>query len=479
MKVCVLQPDYSTSSVDYKNYDPPRDLQRLLPGHQVDHVFLNKLTTYKQLIELRYSGYDIFVNLCEGYLDWDIPSVDVIYALETLNFPFTGPTSRLYDPSKELMKYVAFTEDILTPRYALVNQSTDLPHAVRKLKYPLFVKPAKAGDSLGIDNHSMVDGYEQLDSKVSSLLDEYPALLIEEYIDGKEFTVLVAADPTNEKQCRTFKPVEYIFPKGFSFKTYALKTSELHTDANIPCTDPDLERRLRQSAQRIFRGFGGVGYARLDFRVNDKGDIFFLEINFTCSVFYSDGYEGSADYILKFDGIGQQGFLNHIIDEGIYRYKTQQKKYLMKGDSINGFGIYADRPIKQNEVIFNNESRGHRIVTKRYVDQHWTPVEKDLFARYAVPLSKNLYILWDDDPTVWAPQNHSCEPNTAYDGLNVVALKNIEPGQELTLDYATFLDETMEPFECQCQSVHCRGIIRGTPGNSMEKREAAYSVFKA
>jgi hypothetical protein len=377
------------------------------------------------------------------------------------------------------MKYVAFTEDVLTPRYALVNQSTDLPHAVRKLKYPLFVKPAKAGDSLGIDNLSMVDKYEQLESKVNSLLDEYPALLIEEYIEGKEFTVLVAADPTNEKQCRTFKPVEYIFPKGFSFKTYALKTSELHTDANIPCTDPDLERRLRQSAQRIFRGFGGVGYARLDFRVNDKGDIFFLEINFTCSVFYSDGYEGSADYILKFDGIGQQGFLNHIIEEGVYRYKAQQKKYQMKGDSINGFGIYADRPIKQNEVIFNNESRGHRIVTKRFVDQHWTPVEKDLFARYAVPLSKNLYILWDDDPTVWAPQNHSCEPNTAYDGLNVIALKNIDAGQELTLDYATFLDETMEPFECQCQSVQCRGIIRGTPGNSMEKREAAYSVIKA
>lgn len=472
MKVCVLQPDYSASSVDYKNYDPPRDLQRLLPGHQVDHIFLNKLTTYKQLNELRYAGYDIFVNLCEGYLDWDIPSIDVIYAMEMLNLPFTGPTSRLYDPSKELMKYVAFTEDTLTPRYALVDKSKDLSIAVRKLQYPLFVKPAKAGDSLGVDDHSMVNDFQHLESKVAGLLNEYPALLIEEYISGREFTVLVAADPTNEKQCRTFKPVEYIFPQGFSFKTYALKTSELHTDANIPCDDIELELKLRQAAQRIFRGFGGVGYARLDFRVNENKDIYFLEINFTCSVFYSDGYEGSADYILKFDGIGQQGFLQHIIDEGIFRYKAQQKKYVMNGDSINGFGIYAYLPMKKGDVIFNNESRGHRIVTKRYVDQHWTPVEKDLFARYAVPLSTNLYILWDDDPTVWAPENHSCEPNTAYDGLNVVALKDIQPGEELTLDYATFLDETMEPFECQCKSLHCRGTIVGTPGNSMEKREA-------
>lgn len=476
MKVCVLQPDYSTSSVDYKNYDPPRDLSRLLPGHEVDHVFLNKLYTYKQLSELRYKGYEIFVNLCEGYLDWDIPSIDVIYALEMLKLPFTGPTSRLYDPTKELMKYVAFTENIQTPPYALVDQVDDLEQRLKKLKYPLFVKPAKAGDSLGVDDHSKVNNIDELKAKVIRLLPEFSSLLIEEYVAGREFTVLVAADPSNEKQCRTFKPVEYIFPEGFAYKTYALKTSELHTDANIPCNDPVLEAKLRQAAQRIFRGFGGVGYARMDFRVNDQNEIYFLEINFTCSVFYSDGYEGSADYILKFDGVGQAGFLDHIIHEGIYRYKSQQKKYTMKGDSINGFGIYANQPISANEVIFNNEARAHRIVNKRFVDQHWTVEEKDLFARYAVPLSKHIYILWDDDPSVWAPQNHSCNPNTAYDGLNVKATREIAINEELTLDYATFLDETMEPFQCQCGSATCRGLVTGTKGNTMELRESRMEI---
>jgi len=56
MKVCVLQPDYSTSGVDYKNYDPARDLTRLLPNDTVDHVFLNKLYTYRQLKELKNKG---------------------------------------------------------------------------------------------------------------------------------------------------------------------------------------------------------------------------------------------------------------------------------------------------------------------------------------------------------------------------------------------------------------------------------------
>jgi len=103
MKVCVLQPDYSSSTVDYRHYDPPRDLSPLLPGHTVHHVMLDKRTTHAQLKRLSTHGYDIFVNLCEGYLDWDVPSIDVIDSLERLGLPYTGPTPALYDPSKSLM----------------------------------------------------------------------------------------------------------------------------------------------------------------------------------------------------------------------------------------------------------------------------------------------------------------------------------------------------------------------------------------
>ena len=95
MRICVLQPDYSTSDVDYKNYDPARQLSHLMPEAVLDHVLLNKLTTYKQLKALAKNKCDIFVNLCEGYLDWSVPSIDVVYFLEQLNLPFTGPTSQL------------------------------------------------------------------------------------------------------------------------------------------------------------------------------------------------------------------------------------------------------------------------------------------------------------------------------------------------------------------------------------------------
>ncbi|HRG24411.1 MAG TPA: SET domain-containing protein-lysine N-methyltransferase [Chitinophagaceae bacterium] len=470
MKVCVLQPDYSTTGVDYKNYDPPRDLAVLIPEHEVHTVFLNKLTTYSQLKDLSKQGYDIFVNLCEGYLEWEVPSIDVIYTLELLNLPFTGPTTKLYDPPKELMKYLAYCEGVKTPGYVLINELADVDEAVKHLTFPLFVKPAKAGDSLGVDERSLVNNKIELQQKCISILDEYGPLLVEEYIKGREFTVLVAAN-ADEHNCTVFRPVEYLFPQGRAFKTYALKTSELHPDCNVPCIDESLDRELRAATEKIFKGFNGVGYARLDFRVNDKQEIYFLEINFTCSVFYIDGYEGSADFIIKFDGIGQAGFLRHMIAEGIARHQRKLKPFIMKGNSIAGYGIYANRDIRKGEVIFKGEGRAQRIITKRFVEKHWNEDEKLHFRRYAYPISDEVFILWDDDPSEWAPQNHCCTPNTEFDGLNVLAISDISKGQELTLDYANFLDEHMEPFDCQCGTKGCRGKISGQTGNSLNLRE--------
>ena len=475
LKICVLQPDYSTSDVDYQNYDPPRDITHLMPHAHFDHVLLNKLSTYKQLKELKKKNYDVFVNLCEGYLEWNVPSIDVIYFMELLNLPFTGPTSLLYDPPKDLMKYVAYTVDIKTPAFALLITLDGIEKACAHLKYPLFIKPDKAGDSLGIDQLSLVNNIEELATKAATIMDEYGPLLVEEYIEGREFTVMLVANADDEKTCTVFKPIEYIFPAGFQFKTYALKTSELHPEANIACNNPVLETQLKDAALQIFQGFGGAGYARLDFRVNDKNEIFFLEINFTCSVFYKDGYEGSADYILKADGIGQPGFLQKIIAEGIARHQRSQKKYIMKGNAIAGYGIYATQNITANALIFRGEDAGHRIVTRSYVARNWNVKEKETFRKYAYPLSKEVFLLWDDNPANWAPQNHSCNPNTDYEGLNVLALRNILQGEELTLNYASFLDENMEPFNCRCGSANCCGWVTGIKNNSVTARESQHN----
>jgi D-alanine-D-alanine ligase len=469
VKLCVLQPDYSKSSVDYRHYDPPRDLAPLLPEHQVDHVFLNKLTTHRQLRELKTQGYDIFVNLCEGYLDWDIPSVDVIDALTRLGLPYTGPTALLYDPSKPLMKYVAHTAGVATPAHAVVGPQDDPATATQALQYPLFVKPSHAGDSLGVDEASLVTDPSMLATKVAATVAEFGEALIEEYLDGHEFTVLVlgAIEPGNPAMA--LAPVEYRFPAGSRFKTYAHKTSDQHAESNHRVDDAALAEQLRDSAVRIFNAFGGVGYARLDFRMDAAGQLHFLEINFTCSVFYAAGSEGSADHILALDGMGQAGFLRHIIAEGMARHRHSTAPFRM-GKAVAGYGIFATCDLADGDVVYRGEGRAQRIVTARHAAT-WSAADQLAFRRYAYPLSDEVFILWDNDPSAWAPQNHSCEPNTRFEGLDVVAVRGITKGEELTLDYATFMNEMGEPFECHCGSGACRGRVVGTPGNTLTARE--------
>ena len=68
------------------------------------------------------------------------------------------------------------------------------------------------------------------------------------------------------------------------------------------------------------------------------------------------------------------------------------------------------------------------------------------------------------NPAGWAPQNHSCDPNTEFVGLNLVARRDIRGGEELTVDYATFYDRHMTPFDCACGSPLCRGRVEGGKG---------------
>ena len=57
--------------------------------------------------------------------------------------------------------------------------------------------------------------------------------------------------------------------------------------------------------------------------------------------------------------------------------------------------------------------------------------------------------------------NHSCDPNCGLRGeITGVAMRDIEVGEEITMDYA-MLDNEEHTFECNCGSVNCRHIITG------------------
>jgi uncharacterized protein len=59
--------------------------------------------------------------------------------------------------------------------------------------------------------------------------------------------------------------------------------------------------------------------------------------------------------------------------------------------------------------------------------------------------------------------NHSCEPNVGVAGnIVIVAMRDIHAGEELTLDYATFIVDADFAMECHCGSRQCRATVKGT-----------------
>ena len=292
MRVCVLTASYEGSHSELSGHDPPREVGAHLAGHAVEHVALRKATAVRQVRELADRGFDVFVNLCDGAWEEDRAGVEVVQALERLGQAFTGAGSPFYEPTRESMKRACWYAGVPTPAHAFASSAD--PAAIR-LRFPMIVKHPNGYSSVGMTRDSVVGDPAGLKRELRRIIGSYGAALVEEYIDGREFTVLVAEGGV------TYTPVEVRFPPGESFKHFDLKWIDHALLGWEPVADVALDHRLRRLAVAVFDALGGDGYARVDLRMDAAGELYALEINPNCAVFYPAGQEGSADIILAHD----------------------------------------------------------------------------------------------------------------------------------------------------------------------------------
>jgi len=190
--------------------------------------------------------------------------------------------------------------------------------------------------------------------------------------------------------------------------------------------------------------------------------LFMLEINPNCEVFYPPGDEGCADFILLNDPAGHQGFVDAILASAFNRARRETRKWHIRKNPERHYGMYAAQNIAAGELIERYEEQSHVLVSTSYVRENWDATRKRLFARYAYPITDEIYVMWSSNPDDWKPINHSCDPNAWLEGLNLTARRHIAAGEQITMDYGTFCNESLEPFGCTCGEPGCRGVIRGT-----------------
>ncbi len=289
---------------EYGVLDEVRSVERALKADGNKHNFETKivpvaLDVYKLIDELKENRPDMIFNLCES-LDGDpTQEMNVAALFELMKIPYTGNTALTLGLAlnkarvKEILNYY----DIPTSAHYLCNNSSKFrENGYSKLagKFPLIVKPSREDASIGIENKSVVYNDEELKMRIEHILDEYkqPAL-IEQYIDGREINVSVVGnvDPeTNDENDLIVFPISEIdfstlpsdYPKIVSYNSkWMYKTVEFAgSKAVCPAQNlsPELEKRIQDTAKRVYKIIGASDYARVDFRVKD-GIPYVLELN--------------------------------------------------------------------------------------------------------------------------------------------------------------------------------------------------------
>jgi D-alanine-D-alanine ligase len=462
MRICILDSSYELSQSVFKDVDIPVDPQRYLPEHQCDYQAIHKATAVQQVFVLAKAGYDLFLNLCDGEWDEDRAGIEVVQALETLGVPFTGADARFFALDRERLKMACHFWQIRTPAAAFAYDEAGIALAARNLRYPMLVKHYNGYGSIGLTADSRVTDEAALYRQARQMIETFGGTLIEEFIDGREFTVLVAENADDPADPIAYLPVEFHFPAGETFKHFGVKWESYVDMQCTPVIDPTLVDQLKEMGRRAFRAVDGRSYGRCDIRMNEAGELFLLEVNPNCGIFYPPEAMGSADLALMHDERGHRHFGEAIIRAARKNCGPVRKTWQVVLNPDQQPGVYATQLITAGATIAALEEQPHRLISKDHVLRQWNAQEQAWFRQFAIPLTDEIYMLWSDDPTACLPLTHSCEPNAWFDGFNIVARRAIAAGEAVTLDYATVHNEIMDDFVCSCGAPDCRGVVRGT-----------------
>ena len=456
------------------------NFQSLIPDVKFHPFKINKIDAVATIEKIIGNHeFDIYINLCDGSPYCKTAGIEVVPILEKRNVAFTGASSHFYDPSRLAMKMVAHSVGVKFPRYVLVEHSKfNLEHVLDELSFPMFVKPPQGANSYGLSPNSLVKDLDALKTQIELIVRAYGAALVEEFIEGREFTVLVQEDP-NSKQSIVYSPLECVLDGASDFKHYQKKWIDFNDINWQICENQVLASKLKQASIAIFNRFEGDGYARLDFRVDLNGNVYLLEINPNCGIFgWSNDTFCSADLILIHDK-ARHSFCRLMIEGAKTRQQENMSKIMVKFNDNDGFHLRSRQLIKKDENIYagtkHGECQNYRLISKAMVDKTWNDEQKKLFQQYAWPLNQEIFVIWSANSENWLPIQHSCEPNSVMHFLNLIAIKDIQENEPITVDYITFNNEEMLNFTCNCQSNNCRTIIKGFSSEDSEFIKRVYS----
>jgi D-alanine-D-alanine ligase len=220
---------------------------------------------------------------------------------------------------KVLTKRVLASHRVATPAFRLFpfGRSFRVP---RGLTFPLIVKSSTEDASLGISQASLVEDMQSLRERVEFIHEHVESdALVEQYIEGREIYVGVLGNT----RLTTLPAWEVDFGTLPADQT-RIATSKVKWDrryqakhgittAKADNLSDEQRTELDRLAKRTYRALYMSGFARMDFRLRDDGEIFLLEANANPNLSHGEDLADSAKAV----GMGYTALIARIVQLGL------------------------------------------------------------------------------------------------------------------------------------------------------------------
>jgi D-alanine-D-alanine ligase len=284
-------------------------------------------------------GYTVTLNVCETVTDLeevvkrkpDLVFLAVKYiAVENgsdiwlsdyfskngINFSGSSREVLKYDSDKVLAKAYLREKGVKTADYftAIPGQyqcESDLP-----VKFPLFLKPLDAANGNGIDDLSFVTNFADYESKLLSLYSLFKLpVLAEEYLDGREFTVAIIDTIYSDL---IVSAVEVVAPQSSNgLRILGEKTKRDDSEKLKKVKNKTLMESVRKLAVDAFVNLRARDFGRIDVKVNNRGQCYFMEANLVPGMTSGSSYFPKACEMEN--DISYDDMISLILDEGLRR----------------------------------------------------------------------------------------------------------------------------------------------------------------
>eukprot|EP01118_Nematostelium_gracile_P011982 TRINITY_DN4322_c0_g1_i3.p1 TRINITY_DN4322_c0_g1~~TRINITY_DN4322_c0_g1_i3.p1 ORF type:complete len:395 (+),score=90.82 TRINITY_DN4322_c0_g1_i3:91-1185(+) len=266
-------------------------------------IHMVTLDDYRSVIDTIPKGEDI-INFCDGTDVDGAPGPSVIKYLEEKKIPHYGCdlTFFMNTSSKTQMKKLFVDNNVSTAKFFALNKGDKFEReSFKHMTYPLFVKVDDSYDSIGLSRKSVCHNYEELVEQIQFMFETFDHLLVEEFILGSEFTVMVIGDSSGPSSpIEVYTAERDFYPQIPPEERFCISNADWRDRGTRYKLQPLQKGKdddiLKDLVRRAYVAIGGNAYARADVRRrNATNEFFILELNAMCCLSH-------ANSILKMDG---------------------------------------------------------------------------------------------------------------------------------------------------------------------------------